>query len=131
MGSPVVTAVASPCGSVVNGAKIPAIDVTAANAAATVGAAILLDVREDEEWRFGHAPDALHIPMGSLVARVGELDGSKQIICVCRSGNRSSQVTAWLVQQGFDAVNMTGGMNAWSSFQLPLLRYDGRPGTVI
>lgn len=114
-----------------NRAEVLAIDVNAANAAATAGMAILLDVREDEEWRFGHAPDALHIPMGSLVARVGELDESKQIICVCRSGNRSAQATAWLCLQGFDAVNMTGGMNAWSSFQLPLVRYDGRPGTVI
>ena len=53
------------------------------------------------------------------------------IICVCRSGNRSARVTAWLRQQGFDAINMTGGMSAWASFGQPLVNHAGNPGVVI
>ena len=106
-------------------------DTTAAQLAAGDPTMVVLDVREDEEWRFGHAPGALHIAMGTVQARVDEIDRTKRIVCVCRSGNRSSQVTAWLSNQGFDAVNLTGGMNAWSSFGHPLVTFDGRPGTVI
>jgi rhodanese-related sulfurtransferase len=74
---------------------------------------VLLDVREAEEWRFGHAPTAMHLAMRKLQARVGEIDQAKRIVCICRSGNRSSKVTAFLLHQGFSAVNMTGGMNTW------------------
>ena len=88
------------------------VDTTAALLAAGDLTMVVLDVREDEEWRFGHTPGAVHIPMSTLQARVAELDRTKRIVCVCRSGNRSSQVTARLNHQGFDAVNLTGGMNA-------------------
>lgn len=79
----------------------------------------------------GHAPHAIHIPMGELPARFDELDRAKRIICICRSGNRSRQVTAWLRQHGVDAVNMTGGMNAWASFGHPIINHAGNPGVVI
>jgi rhodanese-related sulfurtransferase len=110
---------------------LPSIDVATAAALAEDPNVVLLDVREDEEWRFGHAPSATHLAMSKLRGRVAEIDATKRIVCICRSGNRSSQVTAFLLQQGFDAVNMSGGMNAWASFGHPLVTFDGRPGTVV
>lgn len=110
---------------------IPSIDVDTAAALADDPTVVLLDVREDEEWRFGHTRTAMHLAMSKLQARVGEIDQAKRIVCICRSGNRSSQVTAFLLHQGFDAVNMTGGMSTWASFGHPLVTFDGRPATVI
>nr|WP_202500956.1 rhodanese-like domain-containing protein [Streptomyces sp. SID5785] len=95
----------------------------------------LLDVREDDEWRAGHAAAALHIPMSDFVARFGELteaapqDGRVHV--VCRVGGRSAQVTAYLVQQGIDAVNVAGGMEAWAAAGRPLVDGEGKPGTVL
>lgn len=113
--------------------QLPSIDVdtVAALAEAAEPTVVLLDVREDEEWRFGHAPTAVHLPMSTLKKRVGEIDRSKRIVCICRSGNRSAQVTGFLIHHGFDAVNMSGGMSTWASFGHPLVTYDGRQGTVI
>lgn len=95
----------------------------------------LLDVREDEEWQAGHAPDALHIPMSEFVARYGQLteaaprDGRVNVIC--RSGGRSAQVTMYLVQQGIDAVNVAGGMEAWAVAGRPVVDDKGQPGSVV
>lgn len=110
-------------------ATLPTVD--ADTAAAATDDFVLLDVREYEEWMSGHAPDAIHIPMSELVTRVGELDRTRPIICICRSGGRSARVTAWLSEQGFDAVNMAGGMHAWAGFGHPLINHAGNPGVVI
>lgn len=109
-------------------AHLPAID---AETAAADTDSVLVDVREHDEWIRGHAPEAIHIPMSEFVARVGELESTRRIICVCRSGNRSARVTAWLLQHGFDAVNLTGGMNAWAGGDHPLINSAGDPGLVI
>ena len=77
--------------------------------------AFLLDVREDDEWRAGHVDGARHVPLMELQARVGELPQGAPITVVCRVGGRSAQATAWLVQQGYDAVNLDGGLVAWAS----------------
>jgi rhodanese-related sulfurtransferase len=79
-----------------------------------------LDVREDVEWEAGHAPGAQHIPLGELTTRISEIDASRRIACICRSGNRSGTATAWLLQQGFDVANVTGGMIAWTQQGLPV-----------
>ncbi|MEQ1702646.1 MAG: rhodanese-like domain-containing protein [Ilumatobacteraceae bacterium] len=91
----------------------------------------MLDVREYDEWMAGHAPDALHLSMSGLPDRLGEIDRNRRIICVCRSGNRSARVTAWLRQQGYDATNLAGGMTAWASHGLPFVNHAGNPGVVI
>lgn len=91
---------------------------------------LLIDVREDDEWVAGHAPTALHIAMQSITDRVGELDRDRQIICVCRSGRRSARVTEWLIAEGFDAINMTGGMQAWEASGQSVVDQDGLPGVV-
>jgi rhodanese-related sulfurtransferase len=77
--------------------------------------AFVLDVREDDEWAAGHAPGALHIPLMDLPTRIGELPNDVPITVVCRVGGRSAQATTWLVQQGYDASNLDGGMFAWAS----------------
>ncbi|MFF8191531.1 rhodanese-like domain-containing protein [Streptomyces bobili] len=95
----------------------------------------LLDVREDDEWKAGHAEGALHIPISDFVARYGELteaapqDGRVHVIC--RSGARSAQVTMYLAQQGIDAVNVDGGIQHWSAVGRPVVTDDGQPGFVL
>jgi rhodanese-related sulfurtransferase len=75
----------------------------------------LLDVRELNELATAALAGAFHIPMGDIPTRINELDKSKTIICLCRSGGRSAQVAAYLNQQGYtDVRNLTGGINAWS-----------------
>jgi rhodanese-related sulfurtransferase len=105
--------------------------VTAAEAANLIEhAAVLVDVREPFEWNAGHAPDVRHIPLGQLPQRVPTLPTDKQIILVCRSGNRSAQATAILAAAGFNAANMAGGMAAWARAGLPVVTDSGAPGTV-
>jgi phage shock protein E len=82
---------------------------------------VILDVREQDEWDAGHIPGAVFMPMGEVPARLSEIPTDKTVIVQCRSGNRSSQVTDFLVKQGFTNVhNMTGGINAWQSAGLPV-----------
>ena len=78
----------------------------------------LLDVREDDEWAAGHAPDAVHLSMSTLTGRLDELPAGPLAV-ICRSGGRSARVTAYLAGQGRDAVNVDGGMLAWEA--------EGRP----
>jgi rhodanese-related sulfurtransferase len=91
--------------------------------------AVLLDVREDDEWAAGHIDGALHIPMGELPGRFGEVadlaDASRELVVVCRSGHRSARVVAWLAQNGVDAVNLAGGLGAWTSAGRSLVSETG------
>ena len=91
--------------------QIPAEDAIALAA----GSAWMLDVREQDEWDRGHAPQAHLIPMGSIMDRIDELPADAQIVVICHSGYRSWQVTKALVNAGYDAVNVAGGMEAWQS----------------
>jgi rhodanese-related sulfurtransferase len=71
------------------------------------------------------------VPLGELERVRFQLPMNRTIVCVCRSGGRSAKAAAELVQMGFKAVNMTGGMKAWVENGLPLVRDDGTPGEVI
>ncbi|HEX5614481.1 MAG TPA: rhodanese-like domain-containing protein [Acidimicrobiia bacterium] len=108
---------------------IPEVDAPTARDLAAAGA-LLLDVREPNEWQAGHAPDAQHLPMGEVTAALDTLPRDRRIVAVCRSGGRSGRVTEFLVAQGLDAVNLAGGMQAWASAGLPVLTDDGTPGEV-
>ena len=80
---------------------------------ATQNEAIVLDVRRPNEWALGTLPGATLMQMHEIPARLGELPTDRAILVVCRSGNRSGKVAAFLNQQGYENVaNMVGGMKA-------------------
>ena len=107
-------------------------EVNAADAAGLVdGGALLLDVREADEWDAGHAPAAVLIPMGQVQGRLGELDVDRRVVVICRSGGRSAAITQSLCAQGYDAVNVVGGMRAWTAAGLPAVGADGSKGKIV
>lgn len=79
----------------------------------------VLDVREDDEFAGGRVPQAHHIPMNEVPARLEELPEGR-INVVCQSGGRSRAVTDYLRNQGYDAVNVAGGTSAWAARGWPL-----------
>jgi rhodanese-related sulfurtransferase len=74
----------------------------------------LLDVREEWELGVASVPGIVHIPMGEVAGRLGELDRGREVVVLCRSGRRSLEVAKFLQQNGFKAVNLAGGILAWS-----------------
>jgi rhodanese-related sulfurtransferase len=84
------------------------------------GRPIVLDVREAQELQQasiqpGTDYDLVHIPMGTIPPRLGELDPARPVACLCHHGGRSMRVAEFLQHQGFGHVaNITGGINAWS-----------------
>lgn len=77
---------------------------------------VVLDVREARELAVAPFPmTVVHIPLGQLAARVSELPKGETIVCACRSGGRSANAVAFLKAQGYAAVNLEGGILAWSS----------------
>lgn len=87
----------------------------------------LLDVREADEWSAGHAPTARHLPMSELTERLGELPDADPLYVVCRAGGRSARVVAYLAGQGYPAVNVDGGMQAWSAQGRAVVADSGTP----
>jgi len=83
--------------------------------------ALLLDVREDNEWESGRAPSALHVALNEVPDHLDEFSPERLIVCVCRSGARSGRAAKFLVEQGRDAVNLEGGMLAWSAEGEPIV----------
>lgn len=95
---------------------------------------VLLDVREDDEWTAGHAPEAVHVPMGQVPQRLDEIATAvpgRPVHVVCRSGARSARITAYLSGIGLEAVNVDGGMRAWSGAGRPLVAEASAPPTVL
>ncbi|MGB7448703.1 MAG: rhodanese-like domain-containing protein [Ornithinimicrobium sp.] len=74
----------------------------------------MLDVREPHEWEAGHAPNARLSPLKNLGTSLGNVDINERIAVICASGGRSSQAVEFLRKEGFDAVNVEGGMKAWA-----------------
>jgi DMSO/TMAO reductase YedYZ molybdopterin-dependent catalytic subunit/rhodanese-related sulfurtransferase/glyoxylase-like metal-dependent hydrolase (beta-lactamase superfamily II) len=107
----------------------PQVSARAGQALVDAGA-LLLDVREPDEWEAEHAPQASLMPMGQVRERQGELPGDRRIVVVCRSGGRSAAVTESLHAWGFDAVNLGGGMCAWAAAGLPVMRGRNDPAPV-
>jgi len=101
-------------------AALPAeISVTDAVAKRDAGA-FILDVRQPDEWNAVHIPGATLIPLDQLEARVNEVPKDKEVVVVCRSGNRSQQGRDILKSAGFSQVtSMAGGMNQWSAAGYP------------
>jgi len=94
------------------------------------GGAVLLDVREDDEWAAGHAPAAVHLPMGEIVERLSELPTDRTIVCICRLGGRSGSVALHLAGADYDVRNVAGGMQSWAALELPVVDDAGAPGRI-
>ncbi|WP_305787296.1 rhodanese-like domain-containing protein [Symbioplanes lichenis] len=95
-------------------------------------AAYLLDVREPDEWTAGHAPQAHHLPMMEVPARLAEIPTDAEVVVVCRSGGRSGQVVNYLMGNGWDNVrNLDGGMKAWESEGREVVSENGQPARVL
>ncbi len=100
----------------------------------------LLDVRQDGEYAQAHLPGALHIPLGDLGGRLGELDPGRPVLAYCRSGSRSAAAAAMLAARGFgEVINLEGGLLAWEGAVaaghggagLRALPADGDPALVL
>jgi rhodanese-related sulfurtransferase len=93
--------------------------------------AVLIDVREDDEWQAGHAPDAQHLPMSRFVERLDEVPDAEPLYVICRSGSRSARVAAYLNQQGRQSVNVAGGMQSWAAGGRPMVaEHAGAPDVI-
>ncbi|WP_228047072.1 rhodanese-like domain-containing protein [Streptomyces justiciae] len=88
--------------------------------------AVLVDVREPDEFRAGHAPGAHHVPLSRIAT--ADLPGTGPLVLICRSGNRSRQAAALLAARGVAAVDVIGGMRDWAAQGLPV---EGAHGAVI
>ena len=85
--------------------------------------AVIIDVRSNNEWKNQRIPGAIHIPLGDLKDRMGELKSfeGKQLIMQCAVGGRSSKAVEILQEAGFSNVsNMNGGLVAWQRANLPV-----------
>ena len=84
---------------------------------------LVLDVRQLQEVQAdGRLADSLLIPMNELPARIAELPRDREIVAVCKRGQRSWNVAQWLRQQGYDASSLAGGLDAWAARGLPVSR---------
>ncbi len=95
--------------------------ITPAEFAALGDDAHLIDVREPEELATVRTLRAQALPMSSLQEHLDELPEGT-VYVMCHSGARSARVTAFLEQQGYDAVNVDGGITAWEAAGLPVTR---------
>jgi rhodanese-related sulfurtransferase len=107
---------------------VPSIDPVVAAALVDSGDALLLDVREDDEWAAGHSPNATHLPLGQLDPAA--IPSGTPVIAICRSGARSSRAAATLAAAGISVSNLDGGMKAWAAAGLPIVTDTGAPGTL-
>ncbi len=91
----------------------------------------VVDVRYPNEWEAGHIDGAVHIPLHYVFDRVEELDRSRPVVTVCRSGSRSAEAAKDLTSEGFEVQNLEGGMEAWVAQGQPVIAADGGPGAIV
>lgn len=89
------------------------------------GGVQVIDVRTPSEHEAGHIPGTRLIELQELPVHAASIDRDTPVILYCRSGGRSAMATEALLQAGFDAHNMTGGMLAWDAAGLQLEPADG------
>lgn len=90
--------------------------------------AVILDVREPDELVQARIEGAIHIPVGELVERIGEVPRDTTVYVICHVGGRSAQATQYLEANGIDAVNVTGGTRAWIDAGLPIEQAGSEAG---
>lgn len=119
----VIYLIASSAGGGVSTAQAKEISVDEAYALYQAGA-FVLDVRTQEEWDEYHAPNTTLIPLDQLPNRLSELPRDREIVVVCRSGNRSQEGRDILLDAGFNATSMAGGLKEWYAKGYPI---EGAP----
>lgn len=85
-----------------------------------IDGAVIVDVREPHEHQRAHIEGTIDIPLGELVARIDEVPRDTTVYVLCHVGGRSAQATQYLETQGFDAVNIDGGIVEWYRAGLPV-----------
>jgi rhodanese-related sulfurtransferase len=104
-------------------ARTPTIDVNELETLIAQDAVRVLDVRDPWEFAMGHVPDAIHIPMQELPARLAELAHDKPYAVICASGGRSEGATDFLIARSFvGAMSVWGGTSAWARSGRPIVR---------
>ena len=79
------------------------------------GKPVLIDVREPHEFKAGHVPGAVNVPLGQVKARAGEFEPAAETYVICQSGSRSRSVTKTLMKAGFaNVASVNGGTSAWT-----------------
>jgi adenylyltransferase/sulfurtransferase len=76
----------------------------------------IIDVREDKEFAFCRIPNSVHIPLGQVLARIDEIDASRETVVHCKMGGRSARAIEILQRSGFEGklLNLKGGILGWS-----------------
>jgi rhodanese-related sulfurtransferase len=89
---------------------------------------LLVDVRDPSEFAAGHAPDARSVPLDQLEANRFTLPMNRRLVAISRRGERGADATIELREMGFQAVNLEGGLEAWTAAGGAIVTDDGRPG---
>ena len=97
-------------------------EISASELAALGDAATIIDVREQVEYDQVHIDGSTLIPMSEILGRLAEVPKDETIYLLCATGNRSGNVAAYLEQEGYDAVNVAGGITAWQGIGQPVER---------
>jgi rhodanese-related sulfurtransferase len=105
-------------------AKKNIMEISTQDAAAKLksGEAVIVDVREQDEWDEDHIPDAIHMSRGTIELDIEQKvpDTNAMIICHCGGGGRGALATESLRKMGYKNVrNMAGGFKAWKAAGLP------------
>jgi Rhodanese-related sulfurtransferase len=98
-------------------ARVTNIDATTAISQYRSGLPVI-DVREPGEWRAGHIPGALHLPLAKLTP--DEVPNSGPVLVICRSGSRSMKAAKSLAAAGYEVGNVVGGITAWAAIGGPM-----------
>jgi rhodanese-related sulfurtransferase len=97
-------------------APLPAEITTAQAVAKRDQGAFILDVRQPDEWADFHVPGSTLIPLDQLPARLNEVPGDREVVVVCRSGNRSQAGRDILLKAGYPQVtSLKGGLSGWKA----------------
>jgi hydroxyacylglutathione hydrolase len=99
----------------------PVLEVDVAAIGATASDALLLDVREPEEYAHGHVPGAVNVPQAELATRLDEIPGDRPVLVICQAGYRAKRAAQFLLQMGYRQVSsLGGGTEAWRAAERPL-----------
>ncbi|MEI6404748.1 MAG: rhodanese-like domain-containing protein [Actinomycetes bacterium] len=99
-------------------------EIDASELVALLGSALIVDVREPDEFRSGHVEGAVLMPLSTVPVRMTELDHDQTYFVICEAGGRSAKACEFLEKQGYDVINVAGGTGFFRSTGLPLVTGD-------